>query len=169
VGHRKVSGNCRRIRRRAEHENRASVVVRLGNDLRHNDAREATRSMTGLDFEPLLDELADRVADRLRPLLAPAPGAESWRLLDVEQVADRLGRSTRWVRERAKRGDLPYIRLDGGAFAFDEADLRAFAHARRVSAEDPEVCAGRVQEGRDRALRNGSGAADRVENRRVRP
>ena len=101
--------------------------------------------MTGLDLEPLLDELADRVADRLRPLLAMPPAGESWRLLDVEQAADRLGRSTRWVRERAKRGDLPFVRLDGGGLAFEEADLRAFAQARRVSAEEPEVLADRLQ------------------------
>jgi excisionase family DNA binding protein len=122
-----------------------------------------------VDLELLLDELADRVAERLAPLLAPAPAAESWRLLDVEQTAERLGRSTRWVRERAKRGDLPFVRLDGGGFAFEEADLQAFARARRVARDELEVCAGRVQAVGDRALRNGSRAADRVENRRVRP
>ena len=121
-----------------------------------------------VDVELLLDELADRVAERLRPLFASSPAGESWRLLDVEQAAERLGRSTRWVRERAKRGDLPFVRLDGGGLAFEEADLRAFAQARRVSAEEPEVLADRLQGGRDRASRNGSRASDAVGNRRVR-
>jgi excisionase family DNA binding protein len=54
-------------------------------------------------------------------------------LLDVSEVAERLGRSTRWVRERAKRGDLPFVRLDGSALAFDLEDVRGFARARRIS------------------------------------
>jgi hypothetical protein len=118
-----------------------------------------------LDVDQLLDEVADRMVERLAPLLAPAAlcnGVTQWRLLNLEEAADRLGRSTRWVRERAKRGDLAYVKLDGGALAFTEEDLRAFAEARRV-------CADRVQEGRNAALRNGSGDPDRVGNRRVKP
>jgi len=128
-----------------------------------------------LDVELLLDELADRVAERLRPFMAPAPALEAWRLLDVEQAAERLGRSTRWVRERAKRGELPFVRLDGGALAFEEDDLRAFAMARRVAAEEPEVLAVRLQAGRDPARSRTASAiaglskgADPVGNRRVR-
>ena len=50
----------------------------------------------------------------------------------TSEAADRLGCSTRWVRERVKRGDLADVRLDGGALAFDVEDLRAFAAERRV-------------------------------------
>ena len=50
----------------------------------------------------------------------------------------RLGRSERWIRERVKRLELPCIRLDGGALAFDVDDLRAFARARRVPASNDE-------------------------------
>jgi len=85
----------------------------------------------------LLDELAERVAGRVLAELAARPGleapSEQWRLLDVEEVAGRLGRSTRWVRERAKRGDLPWVRLDGGALAFDPDDVRAFVRERRIA------------------------------------
>jgi hypothetical protein len=37
------------------------------------------------------------------------------------------------VRERAKKGDLPYVRLDGGALAFELADVQNFACARRIA------------------------------------
>lgn len=92
--------------------------------------------MTENILESLVDLIAARVVDQLRPLLAaPEPASEEWRLLNVEQAAAALGRSDRWVRERAKRGDLPYVKLDGGAFAFELEDLQAFAAVRRVGGE----------------------------------
>ena len=89
--------------------------------------------LTGL--ERLLDELAERVAGRVLAEIAThsEPTSEPWHLLDVEEAAARLGRSGRWVRERAKRGDLPFVKLDGGALAFDLEDVRSFAHERRIA------------------------------------
>jgi predicted DNA-binding transcriptional regulator AlpA len=118
----------------------------------------------------LTEQLVAAFAEELAPLLAaelaaqlPQPAtAEPWHLLNLEQAAERLGRSARWIRERAKRGDLPFVRLDGGALAFEEADLRAFAQARRIAAEEPEALAARLQAGRDPAARNGLGGPDAV-------
>jgi excisionase family DNA binding protein len=115
----------------------------------------------------LVEELAPCLAAELGAQLPQAPAAEPWHLLDVEDAAARLGRSTRWVRERAKRGELPFVRLDGGALAFEEADLRAFARARRVAVDEHEALAVRLQAGRDPASRNGSRERDAVDNRRV--
>jgi predicted DNA-binding transcriptional regulator AlpA len=115
----------------------------------------------------LAEELAPRLALELAAYLPPPSAAEPWHLLDLEQAAECLGRSTRWVRERAKRGELPFVRLDGGALAFEQADLRAFAQARRVPAGEPEALAGRLQTGRNPASRNGSRPLDAVANRRV--
>jgi hypothetical protein len=47
----------------------------------------------------------------------------------------RLGRSTRWVRERVKAGELDWVRLDGGGFAFKLEQLQAFADARQIACE----------------------------------
>jgi hypothetical protein len=94
-----------------------------------------------IDLDTILDELAQRVAARLAESngkQAPAE-PEAWRLLDVEDVATMLGRSTRWVRERVRRGDLAHVRLDGGALAFDPEDVRAFARARRVGGSEREA------------------------------
>jgi hypothetical protein len=93
----------------------------------------------------LVDELADRVASRLASTspTTPAGEPEPWRLLDVSEAAARLGRSERWVRERAKRGELAHIRLDGGALAFDLDDLRTFARSRRVGPEIDDAGDGR--------------------------
>jgi hypothetical protein len=77
-----------------------------------------------------LDELVERVAAAV--IAGYAQAEAPWRLLNVEEAATCLGRSTRWVRERVRRGDLAHVRLDGGALAFDAGDLRAFANARRV-------------------------------------
>jgi predicted DNA-binding transcriptional regulator AlpA len=97
--------------------------------------------MTPGALDRLLAELADEVAARVLASLEQAPRstsveAEPWHLLDVEETAARLGRSTRWIRDRAKAGELPWIRLDGGALAFDLEDVRAFAAARRVALDD---------------------------------
>jgi hypothetical protein len=121
------------------------------------------------DSSPLLqalvavvaDELAPRIADAVGTRTAPVGEAEQWHLLDVDQAAARLGRSTRWVRERAKRGDLPVVKLDGGALAFELADLQAFAQSRRVPLAD------RLQPSREVASRVALGPSDRVANRRV--
>src|SRR4051794_8390177 len=79
-------------------------------------------------------EVAERV---LVELDARAPvEQEPWRLLKLEEVVQRLGRSERWVRSRVKRGELTVVRLDGGALAFDLEDVKAFARARRVAVDE---------------------------------
>lgn len=81
------------------------------------------------------DDLVEAVATAVAERLADAGNSEAateWRLLTLDEAAQRLTRSTRWLRERAKRGDLPHVRLDGGALAFDPDDVREFARARRV-------------------------------------
>jgi predicted DNA-binding transcriptional regulator AlpA len=95
--------------------------------------------LTGLRLElsddalaGLVEAVAERVASLVLVELA-TPTTEPWRLLTLEEVAARLGRSTRWVRERVKRGDLPRVRLDEGAFAFELADVQAFARERRIA------------------------------------
>jgi len=65
------------------------------------------------------------------------------RVSTLEDVAARLARSERTVRQWVKDGLLPHVRLDGGALAFELKDIRAFAAARRVSAADGWALAGR--------------------------
>ena len=86
--------------------------------------------------DALACELAPRVAAELARTASPAGEVEPWRLLDLEEAAARLGRSTRTVRAWAKAGLLMSVKLDGGALAFELADLQAFAAARRVGDVD---------------------------------
>jgi hypothetical protein len=111
----------------------------------------------------LAEELAPRLAAELAGQLPSSPVAEPWHLLDLQQAAERLGRSPRWVRERAKTGALPHVRLDGGRLAFELDDLREFARERRIP------LAARLQA-------NGNGASDAAfllphlpGNQKVRP
>lgn len=99
------------------------------------------RSATVLDG--LVALVVDGVLDGLRaPVLVEPP---AWRLLTLAEAASRLGRSERWVRDRIKAGELPYVRLDGGAFAFELDDLQTFARVRRIGAEGLESLAERLQ------------------------
>lgn len=105
----------------------------------------------------LVDELAPRVAAELAERLSPPAAAEPWRLVGVDAVAAALGRSRRWVHGAVKERGLPFVRLDGGALAFDLEDVRAWALDRRVPAVEDDPLAGRLHGARDRA----SGAASR--------
>jgi hypothetical protein len=116
-------------------------------------------------FEQFVDELAARVAARVTELggESTAQARESWRLWNLEETSSALGRSERWVRERAKSGELAFVKLDGGALAFLPADVEAFAEARRVA----PVLARRLQTVADPSDLPGRRHADRVSNRRV--
>ncbi len=110
---------------------------------------------------PGLDELAEAVARRVVELLAdqpssPEPPASTGpRLLTARQVADRLGRSTDWVRShRAELGQVPGV----GArprLLFDASAVDAWATARdevvRSPAPDPASPLARARARRPRA------------------
>jgi predicted DNA-binding transcriptional regulator AlpA len=101
----------------------------------------------------IVDAVAERVAERLRPMLiAPTIEQEPWHLVGVDDVARALGRSRRWVHGAVKERGLPFIRLDGGALAFDLQDVQAWAESRRVPAADEDPLAVRLQASRDHAL-----------------
>lgn len=104
---------------------------------RRDDQQRSTTVLDGL-----VGLLVDGVLDGLRePTMVEPP---SWRLLTLAEAAERLGRSERWVRDRIKAGELPYVRLDGGAFAFELDDLQTFARVRRIGAEGLESLAERL-------------------------
>jgi excisionase family DNA binding protein len=132
----------------------------------------ATRAREAIDVRAFAELLAVALAAQLAPLISlrgQADGPEDdWRLLGLNEAAARLGRSTRWVRDRVKAGELPCVRLDGGAFAFELADLQAFAKARRVALEEPAALAARLQAAHEPASTQGSRNGHRVDDRRVR-
>ena len=90
--------------------------------------------VTELAF-PIPEELVEAVAERVAELVVekmPAPAAEEpWRVYTVDQVAAKLGRSTRWVRDR--KDLIGWVKLDDGAFAFELEDVRRFARERRIA------------------------------------
>jgi hypothetical protein len=99
----------------------------------------------------------------------PPDDVEPWRLLDLEEASARLGRSTRWVRDRVNRGELARVVLDGGDWRFLLVDLQAFAEARRTSADGASPLARRLQPTREPARGNGSAERDRLAKPRVPP
>jgi excisionase family DNA binding protein len=86
----------------------------------------------------LVDAIAERVATKLAGQLAAPGPTDDWRLWNLEETAARLGRSERTVREWTKDGRLPHVLLDGGAYAFNPEDVKAFARARRVPLGEPD-------------------------------
>lgn len=80
-----------------------------------------------------LEAVAARVAELVVEALPARSAEEPWRLLTVEAAAARLGRSTRWVRDR--KDAIGWVRLDGGALAFELEDVRRYARERRIACE----------------------------------
>lgn len=123
-------------------------------------------NLSGLEelLEGLVDQVAGQVAERVREELearGPVVEAEPWRLLGVDEVAERLGRSRRWVHQAIRERGLPYVRLDGGALGFELEQVRDWARARQVPASKPVALAPRLQDARQPASVLGSGEADR--------
>ena len=85
---------------------------------------------------PVPDQLIEQVAALVAEIVLdrlPKGAGERWHLLNVEEAATRLGRSTRWVRDH--KDEIGWVRLDGGALAFDLEDLRRFAYERRIACD----------------------------------
>jgi excisionase family DNA binding protein len=59
----------------------------------------------------------------------------SARLLTTREVADTLGVSPETVLRYVRRGELPAVRLPGGALRFREAELDAWLEQRATSQE----------------------------------
>lgn len=52
-------------------------------------------------------------------------------LLTVDEVAERLHRSTRWVRDQIKHDGLSAVRLAAGRYLVDEADLNEWIERKK--------------------------------------
>src|SRR5207302_4237701 len=91
------------------------------------------------------DAVAMNVASILTAMMSEQSQPGPWRLVGVDAVADVLGRSRRWVHRAVKERGLLFIRLDGGALAFDLDDVREWARERRVPAVETDALAPRLQ------------------------
>jgi predicted DNA-binding transcriptional regulator AlpA len=89
-------------------------------------------------FDALADRLADKVAGRVIAGIAEVlpPSAEPWRLLSVDEVAARLGRSRRSVFGYITYAELPVVHLDRGSVRIDPDDLREWCRERRIPAAE---------------------------------
>lgn len=65
------------------------------------------------------------------------------RLLTARQVADQLGLTAETVLRWTRRGDLPGIRLPGGAWRYRESDFDRWLVEREMGAASREVSATR--------------------------
>lgn len=80
--------------------------------------------------------LAEEIAPRLAPLLAPPDDRP---LLSQREVADRLGVSTRTVRDIVARGELPAVRVTDGAPRWRPGVVESFIAARESAAAPDEL------------------------------
>lgn len=58
------------------------------------------------------------------------------RLLTPDEAAERLGHSADYWKRRARRKEVPHVRI-GAAVRFTEADIEAIIAAARVEPVDP--------------------------------
>ena len=87
-----------------------------------------------MNLDPLLEQLAERVADLVVARLdGKAAHPDDDRLLDVDEAAALLGVTPRWLYRRAKK--LPFARrLSKGVLRFSEAGIKTYIRASRQGA-----------------------------------
>lgn len=68
----------------------------------------ALRTMPGITLDAILDDLADRVVEKLEARMQHRPSVRE--LLTVEETAQQIGRSPGAVRQLIARGELPGVR-----------------------------------------------------------
>jgi excisionase family DNA binding protein len=77
----------------------------------------------GLNLEPLIDELANKVAAKVSAQLANSSGSGVRpRLLSLEQAANYIGRTLPAVQHMVSEGQVPTVRSDRRVFV-DVRDL----------------------------------------------
>jgi excisionase family DNA binding protein len=81
-------------------------------------------------FGPLLDRLADKIAQRISIKSAPKED----RLLTVEQVCEFLNVTEEWVYHNAKK--LPFVRKVGGMLRFSANGLQRYIEATKFTVKD---------------------------------
>ena len=91
----------------------------------------------GLDLDSLLDALAERVVEKLRPSLLGTSSSRCAepRLLTVEQAASYLGRSKASVQHMVSAGRLPIVRADRRVF-LDVRDLDSWIEQNKAAIID---------------------------------
>jgi excisionase family DNA binding protein len=80
---------------------------------------------SGFNWDALLDELAERVAEKLRPEITAAKANGKGpppRLLTIEQAALYIGRSKEAMQHMIADGKIPTVRADRRIF-IDRQDL----------------------------------------------
>ena len=60
-------------------------------------------------------------------------------LLSVDQAAERLGTTPRFIRRLTSEKRIPYVKLGGSHVRIDEVDLDAFIAAGRVEASPRQM------------------------------
>ncbi len=83
------------------------------------------RASTKLDFDSILDDLAQRVTAKLEQRISQLNRATAQRLLNVTQAAQYLGRTKVSVQHLIADGVLPVVRSDKRVF-LDIRDLDAW-------------------------------------------
>lgn len=57
--------------------------------------------------DELIDRIADRVVEKVRPLIVAAARREDETILDVKGLAAYLSVTEQWVRDKARAGEIP--------------------------------------------------------------
>jgi len=57
--------------------------------------------------DELIDRIAERVIDKLRPLLVATSRKEDETIFDVKGLAAYLNTTEQWVRDKARAGEIP--------------------------------------------------------------
>lgn len=81
----------------------------------------------------LVDLIADKVIEKLRPLLSGNGNAKEDIIFDVQGLAEYLRVSKQWIYERTHLKEIPHIKVDG-QLRFRKKDIDKWLNSYNIPA-----------------------------------
>ncbi len=79
----------------------------------------------------LSEQIADRVIERLKPLLSDNGKKETDIIFDVKGLSEYLKVSKKWIYERTHFKEIPYLKV-GGQLRFKKSNIDKWLHTYSV-------------------------------------
>jgi excisionase family DNA binding protein len=83
--------------------------------------------------QELVNEIADKVIERLKPLLSGTGKAEDDVIYDVKGLCDYLHVSNKWIYERTHLKEIPHLKVNG-LLRFRKKDIDKWLNSFNVLA-----------------------------------
>jgi len=86
----------------------------------------------------LVNEIADKVIEKLKPILANRKGEVEDVIFDVQGLAEYLKVSLKWIYERTHLKEIPHLKKDG-ILRFRKRDIDKWLDSNKIPVVNPSA------------------------------